>query len=116
MRRLVFIVLMLFVVSNLIMCTNIFETKEKELSVINIPNEDYKLRVVYIPSNSIIQSSIQIRKFQGDNKTEQLLQDYERYNYVDTLYLLNDTTFLIVLKDTVSYLGNKADTMIIKLK
>ena len=116
MKQLVFIVPIFIYCFNLIRCTNILDTKERELSVIDIPNKDYKLRVVYIPSNSTIQSSIQIRKFQGDEKTEVLLQDYERYNYVDTLYLQNDTTLLIVIKDTISYLGNKADTMLIKLK
>lgn len=116
MKRLIFIVSILICCFNLIRCTNILDTKEKELSVIDVPNKGYKLRVVYIPSNATIQSSIQIKKFQGDKKTEELLQDYERYNYVDTLYLQNDTTFLIILKDTVSYLGNKPDTMIIKLK
>jgi hypothetical protein len=115
MKRLIFIVPVLICCLSLIRCTNILDTKERELSVIDVPNKDYKLRVVYIPSNATIQSSIQIRKFQGRG-TEELLQDYERYNYVDTLYLQNDTTFLIILRDTISYLGNKPDTMIIKLK
>jgi len=73
------------------------------------------LRIVYIPSNVTIQSSIQVRKLH-DNKQEELLQDYERYNYVDTIYLKNDSILMLVVRDTISILGNKPDTMVIKLK
>ena len=73
------------------------------------------MRIVYIPSNVTIQSSIQVRKLH-DNKQEELLQDYERYNYVDTIYLKNDSILMLVVRDTISILGNKPDTMVIKLK
>lgn len=101
---------------SLIRCTNILTTKEKQLSVIEVPNKDYKLRIVYYPSNATIQSSIQVRKIFNDNRKEELLKDFERYNYVDTSYLQNGTTLLIVVRDTISYLGNKPDTMIVNFK
>ena len=117
MKRLVFNIVFLVCFFSLSKCnTSILTTNEKELLAIDIPNKNYKLKVVYIPSNATIQSSIQIRKLQTNNKTEELLQDYERYNYVDTMYLKNDTTFMLIIRDTVSVLGNKPDTMIIKLK
>lgn len=116
MKPLIFIATVLISFLSLTKCTNILETKEKELSVIDIPNKDYKLRVIYIPSNATIQSSIQVRILRSDKKTEEVLKDYEKYNYVDTMYLKNDTTFMIVVRDTISYFGNKPDTMSIKLK
>lgn len=97
-------------------CTSIVDTKEKELAVIAVPNKDYKLKVICIPSNATIQSSIQVRKLQNGKMTEEVLRDYERYNYVDTMYLKNDTTFLIIVRDTISYLGNRPDTMTLILK
>lgn len=116
MKRLILNVPLLVFFLSLTKCnTNILDIKERELSVIDIPNKDYKLRVVYMPSNATIQSSIQVRKLQGDKKTEGLLKDYERYNYIDTMYLKNDTTFILIIRDTVSILGNKPDTMIVKL-
>ncbi len=94
-------------------CTNIFgETEEKELSIIKTPNQNYKLRIVYTPSNATIQSSIQIwKEYIDKSRSKELLKSYERYNYVDTSYLQNDSTILIVLRDTISLLGNKPDTM-----
>jgi len=63
-------------------CTDTLKVKEKELFVIEVPNKLYKLRIVHIPSNATIQSSIQVRKL-NINKGEELLQDYERYNYLE---------------------------------
>lgn len=81
-----------------------------------MPKKPYKLRIVYIPSNATIQSSIQVRTL-SVNKEEKLLQEFERYNYLQSYRLLNDTVLMIVVKDTVSYLGSQRfDTMIVKLK
>ena len=79
------------------------------LTVINIPNKSYKLGVFYIPSNATIQSAIQVRKQFMDN--HEIINTYERYNYMDTCSLIDDTTFMLVLRDTISVLGNKPDTV-----
>lgn len=100
---------------NLLSCTDILSVKENELSVIEVPNKYYKLRIVYIASNATIQPSIQVRKIY--NKKEEVLQVYERYNYLESYKLLGDTALMVVVKDTISYLGSQhLDTMMIKLK
>lgn len=98
-------------------CTDLktVETKEQVLSVIDIPNNDYKLKVVFQPSNATIQSAIQVRKINKDNK-ESVLETYERYNVLDTYKLINNTTFMMVVRDTISYFGNHPDTLYVKLK
>ena len=47
---------------SLLSCNEILTVKEKELSVIEVPNNPYKLRIVYMASNATVQSSIQVRK------------------------------------------------------
>ena len=102
---------------SLLNCTNVLNVKHKELSVIEVPGQSYKLQIVNIPSNATIQSSIQVRKLLDDKEDEEILQDYERYNYLESYKLLGDTALMIVVKDTISYLGRKQlDTMIVKLK
>ena len=94
----------------------IIDTQEKVLAVIDLPNKNYKLKLIYIPSNATIQSSIQISKiYKNKENEEELVIDYERYNSIDTYNLINDSIFMIVIRDTVSYLGNHPDTMFVKL-
>lgn len=99
-------------------CTDVLPVKEKELAVVNVPNQSYKLRIVHMPSNATIQSSIQVRKSYNNNKEgEEVLQDYERYNSLEGYKLIDDTALMIVIKDTISYLRKKhLDTMIVKFE
>lgn len=92
----------------------LLDTKEKVLARVDLPLKSYKLKIIYQPSNATIQSSIQIRKVGNDN-IEKLLRNYERYNFLEGYKLINDTIFMIVLRDTVSYLGNHPDTMFVNL-
>jgi hypothetical protein len=95
-------------------CTDILNDDEKLLRIIEVPNKEYKIKVVYQPSNATIQAAIQVRRLFKDKK-EDVLKTFERYNYLDTLYLQKDTSLVLILKDTVSYLGNKPDTMNVTL-
>jgi hypothetical protein len=95
-------------------CINILgEIKEKELLVIKVPKSSNKLKIVHVPSNATVQSSIQVRKVSADDE-EVILHNYDRYNAIDTAYLQSDSVLLIILRDTISYLGNKPDTMLLK--
>lgn len=110
MKRLTFNIPLLVLLLSLTKCsTNVLPSKEKALTVINVPNKSYKLGVFYMPSNATIQSAIQVRKQFKDK--EEIINTYERYNYMDTCSLLNDTTFMLVIRDTISVLGNKPDTV-----
>lgn len=92
-------------------CKNptILETKTKELYNWKNTTKDYGLKVLYMPSNATIQSAIQVRSVMKSK--EEILATYERYNFMDTCYFANDTTFLLVIRDTISVLGHKPDTM-----
>lgn len=110
MQRLMFCIPFFVFFFSLTKCnTAVLSTKEEALTVINIPNKNYKLGVYYLPANATIQSAIQIRK--KFKEKEEIINTYERYNYMDTCSLLNDTTFMLVIRDTISVLGNKPDTV-----
>ena len=45
-----------------------------------------------------------------------MLKNYERYNMLDSYKLVDDTSLMLVVRDTISYLGNKPDTFFLVLK
>lgn len=65
---------------------------------IELDNKDYSIKIYYIPSDATIQSSIQIRKVKDG--IEEVLQDYERYNFLESHKVKNDSLF-IVINDTM---------------
>ncbi len=90
------------------------DIKGKELFSRQLANKNGSIKVFYYPSNATIQASIQVQKIVNDSI--EVIKNYERYNYMDTCYLMNDTTFILVIRDTASALGNKPDTMKIVFK
>ena len=110
----IFLILILLCTS-LINCTGFMgKAKERDLAVIELPGKSYKLKLAFYPSDATIQASIQVKKVY-ENKKEDLLNNYERYNFVDTFYFENVNTFILIIRDTASRLGNKPDTMQINL-
>lgn len=99
-------------------CSNgsgsLLNAKNIELCLVQIPNKEFKISIVYLPSNATIQPAIQVRKQFIDK--EEIAETYERYNCMDTCKLINDTTLMLVIRDTISILGNRPDTIIIYLK
>ena len=88
--------------------------KGTELYSIQPNTKTSTIRVMYYPSNATMQASIQVQKIVKDNI--EVLKDYERYNYMDTCGLIDDTTLLLIIRDTISVLENKPDTMKINIK
>lgn len=114
--RLTIFPILFFLYSSLISCTGFLgKVKEKELALIEIPEGKYKLKLVYYPSDATTQASIQLKKIYYDTNREDLLKNYDRYNFVDTFYLKNNKIFVLIIRDTASRLGNKPDTMLIDL-
>lgn len=104
----------LFLVSIILVgCDILPDTKGRELFSTQISNKKASIKVMYHPSNATIQAFIQVQRIVNDSI--EVIEDYERYNCMDTCSLLNDTTFMLVIRDTVSVLGTKPDTMLIKL-
>lgn len=90
------------------------EDNPKKIKTIILNNKVYRLDFYYIPSNASSQSYVQIRK-KYENKRELIFENYERYQGVGDYKVMNDTTLMFLLLDTVSYTQRK-DTVFIKLK
>ena len=95
-------------------CNVLPDVKGTELFSMRMANKKADIKVMYYPSNATLQASIQVQKVVNDSI--EVVKNYERYNYMDTCRLINDTMLMLVLRDTISVLGNKPDTMIIQLK
>lgn len=87
----------------------IFDVEIKKITEVDLIEKPYKLGIYYVPSNASNQSSIQIREEKKDN----VLQFYERYNFLKEYKIINDTLTLF-LADT-SMTPTKIDTLHFKL-
>lgn len=70
---------------------NLFDdpiTMVKEFEIL----KDSNLRIYLIPSNSTMNSSIQIRKV--NNKTEKVLFNFDRFNKINSCKIINDSLIL----------------------
>lgn len=88
---------------------------ENSLQLINeleVPNKEYTLRLYYIPSNATSQSYIQVRKVILNE--EEVIENYERYNFINGYEFTNDSIFQLVLSDTL-FIDRKIDTIQLKL-
>lgn len=67
--------------------------------------------VFYIPGNATTQEVLQLRKAL-DEEQYRVVQNFERFDKMESYFLLNDTTLQLVLRSDVR--GSK-DTAIVKL-
>ena len=67
----------------------IFNEEFKEIETIRIPNKNYTIKIYHIPSNASSQSYIQIRK--SENGEEEVLQNYDRYDHINSYSIRKDT-------------------------
>ncbi|MFM9949538.1 MAG: hypothetical protein ACKV1O_16490 [Saprospiraceae bacterium] len=77
---------------------SIFDDEFKVIEQIDIPNKEYSLKIHYIPSNASSQSYIQIRKF--EKNVEEVLESYERYNYLNEYEIIGQDTLSLLISDT----------------
>jgi hypothetical protein len=88
---------------------NVFDVEIIKVAEIEVPNKSYKIGLYYLPSNASSQSYIQVKSLGN----QEVLQNFERYNFLNDYKLLNDTLRL-VLSDT-SFIERKADTVFFRL-
>jgi hypothetical protein len=93
----------------LIYSCNLYEKEERLLVSYAISNEK-KVNIYYIDMGATTKEVIQIR-LSKINKNDSVIMNIEK-NYLQSSKLLNDTTLLVVLKDTGSI---KLDTSIVKI-
>lgn len=91
---------------------SLFDTEIKKISEIKVPNKPYTLNLYYVAGNATAQNVIQVR--QQLNDTEIVLQNYERFNFVNRYEITNDTMLKLILSDT-AFTDRKADTVFLKL-
>jgi hypothetical protein len=100
--------------SSLSACFNVLKTKEKELATIEMPGENYSLKLVSHPSNATVERSIEVRKVFSNGKT-QTIKEFEKYDIVATYKVVNNSLLTLVLRDTIASLRDKPDTMKINI-
>lgn len=76
----------------------LFNADFKVIEEVKVPNETDKLKIYYIPSNASSQSYIQIRKIK--NGVEEVLQSYERFNFLNEYEIIGQDTIKLVISDT----------------
>lgn len=64
------------------------------IETIILTDKPYNIKIYYIPSNAVTQSNIQIRRVHDES--EETLQVYERYNFLENYEVKNDSLFIIV--------------------
>lgn len=77
---------------------SIFDDEVKMIENFRVPNKGYNLRIYFIPSNASSQSYIQVRKF--ENNAEEVLQSYERFNYLSSYKIINGEILKLSISDT----------------
>lgn len=89
------------------------EVEKKELANVAISTGNYK--ILYVAGNATTQNVIQVVRISKDSK-QVVLKNYERYNALDSYRILNNSSLQLILRDTISYLGNRPDTFLLKLE
>ena len=107
------IVFWIFIQSCSCSSPQMFQVIKHKLATIDVPNKNFKVIIFYLPSNATSDNYIQVSKQVGNSI--QIIENFKRYNYLENFKLLSDSSLLLIIRDTVSYLGNKPDTVIIKL-
>lgn len=87
--------------------------KLEELATICTQQNKVCYKCFYISSNATTQDYIQLRRSTGGK--DSIIASYERYDIVDTIQLINESTIRLVLEDTTAYIKSK-DTIVVKIK
>jgi hypothetical protein len=92
----------------------LLEVERRELANISIPGSANGAGIYYVPGNATIQNCIQVVSYSGNS--EHVLKNYKLYNVLGSYKLVNDTSLMLIVSDTISYLGNRPDTFFLVLK
>jgi len=95
--------------------TKLFDVEKRELANISVPGKDYRVGIYYVSGNATTQNCIQIVS-SSNGGSESVLKNYDRYNMLESYKLVDDKSLMLVVRDTISYPGNKPDTFFLILK
>jgi hypothetical protein len=91
----------------------LFDVEITSLAKIPFDNKGCVIDISLVETGATTEDVIQIRKV-SDNGEVQPIKSFERYNHLIDCKKINDTTILLILKDT-SYYANQADTFKINI-
>lgn len=86
----------------------LFDTEITSFAKIPFDNKSCVVDICLVETGATTEDVIRIRKV-SDNGEVQTIKTFERYNHLIDCKKLNDTTIMLILKDT-SYYANQADT------
>jgi hypothetical protein len=92
---------------------SLFDDEVKEVAKINVPNKNFRIGIFYLPSNATSQDYIQVRKI--GNGVENVIESFERYDFIVETELKGDSLLSLILKDTSRNVIEQ-DTFLINLK
>ena len=75
---------------------SLFDNDSVLIEEIQLNNKDYKIKIIFYPSDATMESSMQVIKVLDDNKEVIVLGDYESYNFLESYEINNDSLFIIV--------------------
>ncbi|HMH33657.1 MAG TPA: hypothetical protein VK543_11535 [Puia sp.] len=74
------------------------------------------IRIYYVGLGATTKDVIQVRKI-ASNQKDKLLKVFEKYNYLLSSRILNDTSLQLLLSDTGYHnYNNKVDTILVNIK
>ena len=104
--------LLLILLSCIIQTCNLFEKDEKLLSEHTKANGE-KIEIYYVSLGATTNDVIQVRKANQDKP----LMVFDKYNYLVSSRLINDTSLQLILSDTGYHnYSNKPDTINVDVK
>ena len=106
MKLIVLVLVNIFIVQ----CT-VFKKEETLLAEYICSNGD-RIRIYFVAVGATAQDNIQVRKL-PNNK---IIAAFEKYNYLKTSNLINDSLLQVVLSDTGYNKTNKLVTLTVRLK
>lgn len=88
----------------------LFDDDINKIEEFSVPSKDYSIRIYFVPSNATTQSNIQVRKFESG--VGEVLESYERFNYLEN-YSIKVDTLILSIGDTI---GSNTQNEVRKLK
>lgn len=92
---------------------NLFNVEKTSLAKLPIEGQDFIIDISFVQAGATTEDVIQIKKV-FDNGKEEIIRNFENYNYLVGYNKLNETAIQLILNDT-SYFENKSDTFRIEI-
>lgn len=103
-----------FFLSSMFSCAIMGNPKLKLLKEFNMPDRDLTIRIYLVPPNATNSSFIQIKRIW--NNKEEVIENFENYNKIDSAYFIEKDSLRLFLSDVDHDNRVKIDTVVDVLK